>query len=442
MIISKGNILVFLAAVLAGCCMSSCDKVPVTFGSDGTAGDPNVILIDTFTVAVSTLQVDSFGTSGSNYLIAGAHTDPELGYIESRSYFEITPPTLELSNNCIFDSIVLHADLTSGYMGDTTAPFTLNVHELTQSMRETDLSIGYNTSTVVYNNVPMASKTFSVRPSRQEELSIRLPDDFGKNLFRMFRYKSDTITNIDKFRRFFKGICLASAAGNNAMYYFNKNAEAIIQLHYTVNGITPESKTAAFTIGTDDKQFNGFTYDKTGTPLEAFTPRKQMLISSFLTNNRGYMHYNSGLFPKISLGNLLSIKELHPYVQVMRAELEIRPTKGTWGTGTNYRLPDSLELRLTDDNNYVTGQALPYAYNSDTQYGSLNIDNLYGVSTAYTYDVTSFVNTLLSEGVFSRRALILYPFSSGAASTDQRLLINNSTVKDNFIKLKLYVLGL
>jgi hypothetical protein len=57
--------------------------------------DPEVILtlltIDTFSVAVSTLQVDSFGTAG-NDLIAGLHYDKELGTIESKAFPPGKPP--------------------------------------------------------------------------------------------------------------------------------------------------------------------------------------------------------------------------------------------------------------------------------------------------------------------------------------------------------------
>jgi hypothetical protein len=82
-----------------------------------------------------------------------------------------------------------------------------------------------------------------------------------------------------------------------------------------------------------------------------------------------------------------------------------------------------------------------YGTETYVQTGSLNIDNLYGENTAYTYDVTSFVNTVISEGVFSKKALIMHPASANALSNDQRLLIGNSKTA-LAVKLKLYILGL
>lgn len=434
----KNKIFRFLS-LLAIC---SCNKTVIQFGSDGVGGDPNITMIDTVTVNVSTLQVDSFATGNSNYFIAGSHIDPQLGYIESRSYFEITAPVADIKgcSNCVFDSIVLNLQMAGGFMGDTTVPFTLSLHEVTQSMDDDELSTGYNVSYVSYNTIPLASKIIMVKPGRKDSFQIRLPDDFGKNIFRMLKTGSDTITNTEKFARFLKGMCLATVAGNDAVYYFKKTSTSLIQLHYTLAGATPVAKTIDLDIKSSGKQFNSFSYDKSGTPIAAFTPKKLQLLSSTATNGIGYLHYNSGLFPKISFGSLLFLKELHPYIQVLKAELLVYPVKNSYGQGTLYSLPEALELRATDDDNYVTGAAL--AFNDATQYGSLYIDNLYGENTGYSYDVTSFVNTILSEGAFSRRALLLYPYAANDNSSDQRLLLSNALSKQQAIKLKLYVLGL
>jgi hypothetical protein len=140
---------------------------------------------------------------------------------------------------------------------------------------------------------------------------------------------------------------------------------------------------------------------------------------------------------------LVNIKELHPYVQVMRAELLIKPVKGTYGYGTIFNLPTDLELRQTDDQNYIGGSALinPYSSTGALQTGSLYIDQLYGENTVYTYDVTEFVNTVISEGTFSRKALILHPANANALNSNQRLLIHDY-LAEHPIQLKLYILGL
>jgi hypothetical protein len=430
--------------LLAG--FAACNKTAIDFGSDGTAGDPNITMIDTFSVELSTLQVDSFSTSSSGHFIVGSHRDPQLGYIGAKSFFEITAPTLDLRDctNCVFDSIDLRLKVSSGYLGDTSVPFTINLYEVTQEMDNADNPGGFNVSSFQHSTTPLVSKTFTIRPGRKDELSIRLPDEFGKNFFRMFRTNSDTVTNDVRFKNYLKGFCIETSASNNALFYFDKTTgDSAIQLHYTEAGVTPVAKLAYFTISSTDKQFNSFTYDKSGTAIAGFTPGKKQLINSSLTNNSAFLHNNSGLYPKIRFNSLYNIKELHPYVQVLKAELQVKPVSGTYGVNTFYTLPPSVEMRLTDDDNGINGSALSLVAGTETypQDGSLYIDNLYGESTAYTYDVTSFVNTVIAEGAFSRKALLMEASSSNSAASDQRLIIGNNH-SGGSVKLKLYILGL
>lgn len=430
------------------CCliMASCTKTTIDFGSDGTEGDPAITMIDTFSVELSTLQEDSFLTNASEHFIVGTHTDPQLGKISVKSYFELTAPALDLRDctNCRFDSIDIRLKLSAGYMGDTTVPFTINIYEVNQAMDENESSLGYNVSHLAYNSNAIATKTFMIRPSRKEEISIRLPDAVGQNFFRMLQTNSDTVTNDTRFKRFFKGLCIETASSNSAIFYFDKTSgDSVLQLHYTEAGIMPVSKTAHFAISTTDHQFNGYSYDKSGTSSAVFVPRKKQLVSSSLTGNMAFMHNNSGLYPKIKFNKLYTIKELHPYVQVLKAELEIKPVASSYQPGTVYPLPPSIEMRVTDNTNYIGGTALSVSNGIEniTQTGNLVIDNLYGENTSYTYDVTSFVNTAITAGAFSEYALLMVPSGAYSSASDQRLLIGTSH-SGGSVKLKLYILGL
>lgn len=425
----------------------SCTKTAVEFGDDGNTTDPNITITDTFTLGISTIQLDSFPTKNSGYFIAGLHTDAALGEIESKSYFELLPPTVDLRdcNNCVFDSLVFYTKASGGYLGDTTSSFTMSLHEVTEAMDETVRSVGYNVSKLAYNNNALGSITTRVRPTAGDVLKMRLSDDFGKNLFRMLRANSDTITDTDAFKRFLKGFCMVGDNSNKAVYYFTEALadSAVIRLHYTIAGATPTSATADFSITADTYAFNGFTYDKSGTSIAGFTPATKQVLQSSSTNNIAYGHFNSGLFPRISFGNLYAIKELHPYVQVLKAELEVYPVKESFGNPSVYKLPAAMELRTTDGENYINGTPLSYSNGVQlvSQTGNLSIDELYGENTVYTYDVTDFVNIVLSEGAFSARALVLHPDATTALANDQRLLINNSA-GNKATKLKLYILGL
>jgi len=155
------------------------------------------------------------------------------------------------------------------------------------------------------------------------------------------------------------------------------------------------------------------------------------------------MHNNSGLYPRIKFNHLYHIKELHPFVQVLRAELEIQPVANSYLPHTLYPLPTSVEMRVVDNGNNIGGTAVSTSNGVDvtTQTGSLFVDNVYGENTRYTYDVTGFVNSVISAGLFSEYALLMVPSGDYSSASDQRLLVGTSH-SGGSIKLKLYILGL
>ena len=88
-----------------------------------------------------------------------------------------------------------------------------------------------------------------------------------------------------------------------------------------------------------------------------------------------------------------------------------------------------MNLIPVDEDNNITGNAIN---------GDLVIDNLYGKDTKYTYDITSFVNIILTGGRTSKWGLQLMPANT---TENQRLIINDKT-GSNPVKLKLYIIGL
>ena len=107
-------------------------------GSDYLSVNNKVLLIDTLTVNVSTINFDSLVTSNQSRILIGNYTDPILGKVKSESYFELTPLTYNLGSssdtetiNYAFDSIAMILKYDRYYYGDTTKVQTINIHQLT-----------------------------------------------------------------------------------------------------------------------------------------------------------------------------------------------------------------------------------------------------------------------------------------------------------------------
>ena len=209
-----------------------------------------------------------------------------------------------------------------------------------------------------------------------------------------------------------------------------------MRLYYSRNGSAQQQEYIDFLLQPAAFQFNTFDYDKTGTPLAQFLPRKRQTIASNLTGNKAFLHASSGLFPRITLPDMLSLKELHPYIKVIKATLEITPSASDYGLNSLYSLPPLLGLYPIDDVNAV-GAGIADG-NGSLQTGSLVIDYLYHKDTRYSYDMTAYVNTILTQGRTAQQDLLLLSLNS----TFENRLILNAAGQQMSVKLKLYVLGL
>src|SRR5581483_11374350 len=92
----RKELLFFLSCLLSAFLfIPGCQKQPaLNFGStylDDNTG-ANIVLVDTATVDVSTVLVDSTSTSGTGYLMVGSYNDDYLGHVTSRAYLQVTPP--------------------------------------------------------------------------------------------------------------------------------------------------------------------------------------------------------------------------------------------------------------------------------------------------------------------------------------------------------------
>src|SRR5579871_6847093 len=127
-----------LLSLLALFSLIGCEKQPdLLFGSTYTDDNTgaNIVLVDTATVLMSTIYVDSTATAATGYHMVGSYNDDYLGKISSRSYFQVAPPTTlpTLDPRAdTYDSIglVLFAKPGNPYYGDTTVYQTYVVNQI------------------------------------------------------------------------------------------------------------------------------------------------------------------------------------------------------------------------------------------------------------------------------------------------------------------------
>jgi Domain of unknown function (DUF4270) len=420
---------------------ASCIKTPVGIETAGTEGDPDLVYIDNYKVDISTYKSDSAITSGHQVFMTGTHHDSLFSKISSNSYAEVELPATNPVKNkdVLFDSLVLALTPNGNYYGDTMLPLKISVHELTQNIEnedDADLNFYYPRSFSHYA-APLAQTARVIKPRRKEELTLRLPDAMGADWLMKLKRDDTEIQSQSNFRKFFRGVCIKTdSMFNNIIYYFTAGAgNAFIRLHYRERGLVTTEKMLEFRYVTA-RQFNNISYNSTTTPFSVFTPYKKQLKSSAFTGGRVFVSNNMPSYAKITFPGLLSLKELYPFIKVVKAQLEIKAAAGSYRYP--YQLPPALQMYVSlSGNNF---DQLLLGQNGQPQNGSLQTNGLYSVNNHYTFDVTSYIGVLLEEGRFSTKSLFLAA-AAGIDSESARLVINDQQSASG-IRLKLYLLGL
>jgi hypothetical protein len=440
---SKRGILPCLLVVLI---LASCTKVPIEFGGSTQTQDPNITYLDGYRVDLATFRVDSFTTSGSTIpkFVVGYHVDPLFGRIKAETYAQFKPP---VTNNLkdqqvIFDSMVLILKPSARCYGDTLASAALELHKVMEPIQPDNSTGGnfYNPHSLQTDPAPIGVRKGWIRPVADTQMVIRISDAIGAEWLAKLRNNDLEMQSDAAFIEYFRGLCLRSDTTATKSLYFLQQRTGIgpIRLYYHQNLAIPGQSYIDFPITSTFNQFSHIEYNQDGTPLEVFTPFKRQTISSVQTGGHAFLNSAMGTNIRLTFPDILNLKELHPYIQVLQAQLVITPAPGSYNYP--YWLPASMGLYETNTNNdLLTAVKIPGT--SAPQTGNLQIDLLYGKDTRYTYDITTFINQILANGIFTSNSLVLAPGGLAVYDNLYRLVINDQSLQ-NGVKLKMYVLGL
>ncbi len=411
----------------------ACKKVDIQFGDQFLDnGYTQVVKVDSFPADLSTIYVDSFVTSGKGVTVVGAYPDPVFGQITVNNYLEVVPPLYAQSTAYIdsfkaitFDSIALVLKPDGSYTGDTTKRLHVDVNRLAEPIIPYDnaiLSI-YNTRSFSVMPQVIGSKDILVRPNSGDSIIIRLSDDLGKTLLKKFQDPNDgDVRSNDAFLQYFYGLRLSAGPGSQLI--FGSKDSVTVRLYYKQPGLYLQNKTVDFLLANAGHHFNNITVDRSGTVLKGIANLKQ--INSTATANTAYTLYAAGVMAKIRFPTIRDVLKLPNYAKILKATLLIRPLRGTYGVGS-YVLPPLMRLSQTTQLNAIGNDLTVIGSNGSpvTQTGSLIVDNLYGESTNYAYDVTTYLRGLILDGTINNNGLLIIPPSPALETQFGRLIIGN-----------------
>ncbi len=451
--------IIFLLPFLAVFFLICCQKEPtVTFGQGFVQNNANaiVVVVDTLSVNLSTIYLDSVASAGTGTALVGNYQDNQFGVINSRSFFQVAPASIPIiDNNAGYDSIALIMRINKAYYGDTTQPVSYKVNQLTSQ-----IILPYLQNTFYSNSTFPTDPTYLgsvgnivVYPTaayttlfENDTIRMKMSDALGQQLFNMLRDQSDTVKIASTFLQYFKGLCVSPLDPTpSALYGFRDTM--VIRVYYHEPTLITTYLHADFPLSNKSYQFNNITTDRSATPLSNLILPTQIVQTppetpSTLTGHNAYMQPVAGLKIKITFPYLQQLLLRPDFLSILRAQLLVKPKVGTYNNN-NYRLPPKLDLYPTDLTNLFGS---PLTLNGVAQNGSLVIDYLNPGNTSYTYDLSSYIeqqaglvgNQYLDDGL-----ILSMPAPANDTSLNRMVLQDRFQAPvDNRVTLRVYYISL
>ena len=383
----------------------SCSEGDLSIGDGFVDTDSYTSIIDTFSLQLSTIKMDSVETSSSEVALTGYYSD-EYSSTKAVSFFQIINNESSINEEEQFDSICLVLNHSGFYQGDTSELFTINIHRLEEEI-ETNTSWTINNFDFFqYDETPLATYKYRPEPYDERTIYIRLEDDLGKTL--LDTLQTDPYLSTSEFTDWFYGLALVpDTVNNNLILGFEAGADSIFLRLYTHRiDLEKVENYFDFPLSETSLQFNHIKSYPVNTELETLDSYKKKLKTQNL-NETAILEGGTGYFTRIDIPGLSSMKALQQKGRIVKASLTVGVDAATF---EDQDAPGTLYLLEADKINQVSG----YIVNSSDYpvTGTLiSSSTLYDEEWYYSFDITYFLNALVNEEITSEGTGILLAYS-------------------------------
>jgi hypothetical protein len=433
----------FLILIFSGLLIVSCDSDTdageFVVGADYLAIKNKVISIDTVTIEVSTVKLDSLVTSSESRILVGNYEDPLFGKVKADSYFQVSTTSFNLysqnsdtdATGYVFDSIAMILRYDDYYYADTTKVQTLNIHRILEKFKpNSEDDSFYNNSVLNYDTSSLGAITYRPKPIGKDSVNVQLNDGFGLELFNKF--KNNDITSSEEFADYLKGFRITSSS-NTSTSVIGFNLSSVVRLYYSKGTAgTGESYVKDFTILDASKQFNAISSDRAGTLIQDL-PLAKMKLSSLSTGNKGFIQSGTGIVCRVDFPNIKQLKYLSDKGAIVDAKLIMKPAKNSYSE--MFPLPESLSVHVVDNLNRIKS-TLTNSSGENIVAVLNNANDEFDESVSYELSLGSFLQKeMLKESDSKSGLLFTLPIMSKIVN---RLVLGDQTNKESKMKLQIY----
>lgn len=432
----------FFLSVLIVSCDSDTDLGKLVVGADYLAIKNKVIEIDTVTLDVSTIKLDSLVSSGQSRILVGNYDDPLFGKIKSDSYFQFSTSRFNLNvadsdteaTGYVFDSIAMILRYDDYYYADTTKVQTLNIRRVIQRFKpNVDDKSFYNSSGLNYDSSILGTLSYKPKPIGRDSINIKLDNQFGLEFFNKFINKE--ITSYDEFTDYLKGFVISSNSETSGSV-IGFNLSSVLRLYYSKGkGDSENSYKLDFTISDTSKQFNAVSSDRTGTFIENLPLAKMILPSSF-TGNEGFIQSGTGIVCRVDFPNVKQLKYLSEKGAIVDAKLIMKPVKNSYSK--MYPLPEKLSVYVVDKLNRIKTTLANSS--GETMVATLiNENDEFDDITGYQLSIGSFLQKEMLKESDSKSGLIFT--LPDLSKVVDRVVLGDQSNKESKMKLQIYYIS-
>lgn len=435
----------FLFLILFSACEYDSSYIEYDMGNDFITDPTHVFMIDTLSVNTYTTASDSFTTSMESRLLMGRYLNQYNVETYCEAYFRFDPiaiPTFEDTKQ--YDSICMVLYLDGYNMGDTTKTANFEIYRLTEELdvnEDEDIYYIYNTTQFACEDTPIGTFTVDFEADH-DSFYVRLPDVLGEELFALADEESETLTDDDDFKEFFKGVVIKPASDNSSLVLGleaipDSRTSPTMTIFYHDNTVNDDLYFEFSLENTlSSSNYKASSYIKNnfeGSVFEGVVP-SETRFSSSKTNNISMLQGGYLTHTVIEIPTISSLYEFGKGA-IIKAELIFEPIYGTFEEKVD--LPSLLRINLVDEDN----DFFDYLYDigsTDPASGYLLYNSEFPRESYYSYDITNYVKTEYEDEGDTEYSLQLHlPVTEQFPNVDQ-LFIGNANNTENKMKLKVY----
>lgn len=431
----------------------TCDRTGDSFLVGDVFTDNRAVLgyIDSFSLQLSTIRVDSFVTSGNSDIFIGHFKDENAGNVTTETYIPINIASYTvIEEDDIYDSIVICFKPKGNWVGDTLQYKEIKIYEVLEEIKpreDAEQQYMFNHQSLKYSDTELATVKIEPNPKVGLVSWARMSDSLGQKWFDMVKNADDAMFDNIYFEQFFYGICIVPQTtdftwgldfysnNENALYSTEKLIEDAmefeIRLHYRKSGDDEDDSFMTFIAKPNSFQFTHFVNDRSGTAFENLEIDGGRVYSTE-SKNMSYIQTGSGMALRIDFPTLTSLQSASEYMSVVDARLVIRPHDCSYDD--TYRLPTMLYLALTDESNDLFGNL------SDIT-GNVVTSPVYNDATGapfYDFSVLPFVRNYLNNAIDNSMSIVVLPSNVENSTDFRRLVVDDNTKFGENVQLQIY----